>query len=365
MKAKPHYVVLDGLRGVTALMVLVFHVYDVCSPNLVPHGYLAVDLFFVLSGFVIAYAYDDRWASGLTFGQFIRRRLIRLHPMVLVAGLLGGMAFLVQGWKMWDGTEVSLLWGVVAIVCGMLLVPTLPGAPTEVRGMGEFFPTNGPLWSLFYEYIGNVLYALLLRRLSTRWLALIATASGLCVLQASLSCGYLGVGWSAASEGWWYGFVRMLFPYTVGTLMARQFRPVKVRHAFWLCSLLILLAGFMPVFGGERMPWLNGLYDFLCASVLFPLIVWMGASQLVTDAFTLRLSQRLGDLSYPLYAIHFPFMLLLFGEMGFVGSALSPHLVLEHWQMALAIVLGSPLLAWLLLKCYDEPLRQWLQRRFP
>ena len=219
MKEKPHYILLDGLRGVAALMVLVFHVFDVCSSNIIPHGYLAVDLFFVLSGFVIGYAYDDRWSQGLTAGQFFRRRLIRLHPMVLVGGLLGGLVFLMQGHTQWDGTVVPLLWSVVSILCSMLLLPALPGSPIEVRGFGEYFPLNGPFWSLFYEYIGNVLYVLLLRRLSNRMLSAVATLSGACVLYFCLTEGYIGLGWSAANGGWWYGLFRMLFPYSVGMLM--------------------------------------------------------------------------------------------------------------------------------------------------
>ena len=359
-EAKPHYVVLDGLRGVAALMVLVFHVYDACSANIIPHGYLAVDLFFVLSGFVIGYAYDDRWQRGLTTKTFFRRRLIRLHPMVIAGGAIGGAVFLIQGHSRWDGTEISLVYTFIVICCTMLMLPTLPGMPTEVRGFGEYFPLNGPFWSLFYEYIGNILYALLLRKLSVRMLALLAVLSGGCVLYASLSCGYLGVGWSAADFGWWFGFVRMLFPYTVGMLMARKFRSLKVHNAFWLCGALILAAGLMPVFGGESKPWLNGLYDFLCCLILFPLIVWLGASDEGTGRFTLGLSRHLGDLSYPLYAIHYPLMCLLFGKLGFDGNLLSPELVASQWSLALTLVLVSILLAWILLKCYDQPVRRRL-----
>ena len=359
MNQKPHYVILDGLRGVAALMVLVFHVFDACSSNVIPHGYLAVDLFFVLSGFVIGYAYDDRWPQGLTVGQFFRRRLVRLHPMVLMGGLIAGAVFLLQGHAKWDGTMVSLGWTAVSIVCGMLLFPALPGSPIEVRGFGEYFPLNGPFWSLFYEYIGNVLYALVLRRLSDRMLAVIAAVSGACVLQACLSQGYLGVGWSAADGGWWYGLVRMLFPYCIGMLMARRFRPARVRHAFLGCSLLILAAGLAPTLG---LPWMNGLYDFCCAAILFPTIVWMAASDNRSGEGTVRLSRFLGDISYPLYAIHYPFMLILFGKLGFDGTLYDPHLVAGQWPLALAIVLGCPLLAWLLFKYYDQPLRRRLSR---
>ena len=359
MKEKPHYVVLDGLRGVAALMVLVFHVFDACSSNIIPHGYLAVDMFFVLSGFVIGYAYDDRWQQGLTAGRFFRRRLIRLHPMVLVGGLLGGLVFLLQGRTMWDGTVCSLGWTVVSIVCCMLLLPALPGCPTEVRGFGEYFPLNGPFWSLFYEYIGNVLYSLLLRRLRTRWLALVAVISGGFVLHTCLACGCLGVGWSAADGGWWQGLTRMLFPYSVGMLMARRFRPVRVRHAFFWCSLLILAAGLAPTID---LPPANGLYDFLCAAFLFPAIVWMAASDSRSGDAAMRLGRLLGDVSYPLYAIHYPFMLILFGRLGFDGTPYDPHLVADEWPLALAIVVACPLLAWLLFRYYNQPLRRRLNK---
>ena len=359
LQAKEHYIILDALRGVAALMVLVFHVFDACSSNIIPHGYLAVDMFFVLSGFVIAYAYDDRWQQGLTVGRFFRRRLTRLHPMVLVGGLIGGIIFLIQGRTAWDGTVMSLGWTLLSILCGMLLLPALPGSPIEVRGFGEFFPLNGPFWSLFYEYIGNICYALLLRRLSNRWLAFVAVSSGACVLYTCLQCGYLGVGWSAADGGWWFGFVRMLFPYSVGMLMARTFRPVQVHRAFLWCSLLILAAGLMPTFD---ISWANGLYDFLCAALLFPAIVWLAASDSSASASTLKVGRHLGDLSYPLYAIHYPFMCLLFGRLGFDGNVYDPHLVLTEWPLALCITLGCPVLAWLLFKYYDQPFRRWLSR---
>ena len=90
--SKPHYEILDGLRGVAAVLVMLYHIGEgfATSPvdQSVNHGYLAVDLFFILSGFVIGYAYDDRWDIGLTVKDFLRRRLIRLHPMVIMGVLL-------------------------------------------------------------------------------------------------------------------------------------------------------------------------------------------------------------------------------------------------------------------------------------
>jgi peptidoglycan/LPS O-acetylase OafA/YrhL len=354
---KPHYHVLDALRGVAALMVLVFHIFDACYNNIFPHGYLAVDFFFILSGFVIGYAYDSRWSEGLTVGGYFKRRLIRLHPMVLVGGLIGGIIFIALGCARLDGTPVPLHLALIATLMTMLTIPTLPGSPLEVRGFGEFFPLNGPVWSLFYEYIGNILYALVFRKLSTKALAMVSSVSGTFVLLAAIRNGYVGVGWSAADWGWWDGFVRMVFPYTMGMLMARTIRPGRIRHAFLWCSAAILGVGLIPVIGGSTNPWLNGFYDFFCIAAVFPVIVWVGASDCSAPE---RLCRGLGDLSYPLYTIHYPFMCILFSIIGFKGELFDKSAVYPYWPAAAGIAAFCILLAWLLMKYYDRPVRRWL-----
>ena len=177
---KPHYALLDGLRGVAALLVVWYHVfegYQFASGSAIiqeiNHGYLAVDFFFILSGFVIGYAYDDRWGKTLTLGKFFKSRLIRLHPMVVMGALIGLVMFILQGAVTWNGTPASVPAMMTALLCAMLMIPALPGGGYEVRGNGEMFPLNGPAWLLFFEYIGNILYALFIRRLSTRALAIL------------------------------------------------------------------------------------------------------------------------------------------------------------------------------------------------
>ena len=149
--SKPHYMILDGLRGVAALLVVLFHVFECFDWSPAPHGYLAVDFFFVLSGFVIGYAYDDRWKPAgetkrprLTMGGFFLRRLIRLHPMVVAGAVLGAVCFLLQGSVRWDGTPVGIGWVMLAMLLGMFMLPLYPGAHADVRGNGELFPLNGP-----------------------------------------------------------------------------------------------------------------------------------------------------------------------------------------------------------------------------
>ena len=179
---KPHYNILDGLRGVAALTVVCFHLFEAYATShldqRINHGYLAVDFFFILSGFVIGYAYDDRWTK-MTVGEFLKRRFIRLHPMVVIGALIGAVMFYFQGCSVWDVSTVSVGALLLATLMNALLIPATPGA--EIRGVGEMYPLNGPSWSLFFEYIGNILYAFFIRLLPTRALAVLVllTACGL------------------------------------------------------------------------------------------------------------------------------------------------------------------------------------------
>ena len=193
---KPHYELLDGLRGVAALLVVFYHIFEGFSfagggtlITVINHGYLAVDFFFILSGFVIGYAYDDRWKKNLTLKGFFKRRLIRLHPMIIMGAIIGCIAFFVQGGVKWDGTHVATSAVMLALLLAMCFIPAYPGAGYDVRGNGEMFSLNGPSWSLFFEYIGNILYALFIHRLSNKALTVLVILLG------------LGLSWFASLQG--------------------------------------------------------------------------------------------------------------------------------------------------------------------
>ena len=112
MTDKPRYDILDGLRGVAALAVLGYHLFEAVAfaagaeRQQMYHGFLAVDFFFILSGFVMGYAYDERW-DRMSLGGFVRRRLVRLHPMVVMGVAVGVATFCVQGCTRWDGSPVG------------------------------------------------------------------------------------------------------------------------------------------------------------------------------------------------------------------------------------------------------------------
>ncbi|WP_020595186.1 acyltransferase family protein [Spirosoma panaciterrae] len=359
--SKPHYPILDGLRGVAALTVVCFHVFEAFATSHVDqrinHGYLAVDFFFILSGFVVGYAYDDRW-NTMTIGDFIKRRFIRLHPMVVMGALIGAGMFYFQGCDAWDVSKVSITGLLSATILNALLIPATPDV--EIRGVGEMYPLNGPSWSLFFEYIGNILYAFYLRKLSTTALARVVLLAG-CGLAAFAIWGPLGdicVGFSLTEENMIGGSLRLLFSFPAGLLLSRLFRPVPVKGAFWIGSLAIVSVSAMPRIGGSDILWQNGIYDALCVVLIFPALVYLGASGKAMDKVATRFCTFLGDISYPLYMVHYPFIYLYYAWVK------NKHLTFEQsLPGAAGLVVGSVLLAYVCLKRYDEPVRTFLMKR--
>lgn len=363
---KPHYDLLDGLRGVAALMVIFYHVFEAFATSPIDqrfnHGYLAVDFFFILSGFVIGYAYDDRWKT-MTTKDFIKRRLIRLHPMVVLGAVLGVIAFCIQGCEKWDGTQVSISMVMLALLINLFLIPAVPGSGPEIRGNGEMYPLNGPSWSLFFEYIGNIMYALFIRRMSTKALTALVVLAGIGLTSFAIfnfsGAGHLGVGWTMEEYNLIGGFLRVLFSFSIGLLMSRVFKPIPVKGAFWICSLAIVVLLSMPYVGNGEALWMNGIYDSVCAILIFPMLVYLGASGKTTDKHSARICKFLGDISYPLYMVHYPLIYLYFGWVKKENLTFA-----EAWPEAVALVVGSIVLAYISLKLYDEPVRRYLTKRF-
>ena len=367
---KAHYDLLDGLRGVAALMVIWYHVFEgyafAGGGNIetLNHGYLAVDFFFILSGFVIGYAYDDRWGKSLTMKDFFKRRLIRLHPMVIMGAVVGAITFYIQGSVQWDGTHIGISMVMLSLLCTIFFIPAMPGVGYEVRGNGEMFPLNGPCWSLFFEYIGNILYALFIRRLSNKALTIVVVLLGVALASFAIfnvsGYGNIGVGWTLDGVNFIGGLLRMLFPFSMGMLLSRNFKPMKLRGAFWICTLVMIALFAVPYLEGTESICTNGIYEAFCIIIAFPILLWIGASGTTTDKKSTQICKFLGDISYPIYVIHYPLMYLFYAWL--IKNQL--YTLGETWQVALCVYALCIVLAYLSLKFYDEPLRKYLAKRF-
>lgn len=361
--SKRHYPILDGLRGVAALIVVAFHLFEAHAASrfvqVINHGYLAVDFFFVLSGFVIGYAYDERWKTMSTT-EFFKRRLIRLHPMIVVAMLIGAIMFCFQASPVFPNIGATPTWLLlIVMVIGMTLIPVPPSL--DIRGWGEMHPLDGPGWSLFYEYVGNILYALFVRKFSKLLLALCVCAAGGALLHYCVTgpTGDVIGGWSLAPDQVRIGLTRLLYPFFAGLLLSRVVKVGHLRHAFLLCSVIVTAALALPRFGGEQALWINGLYESLCIIVVFPLVVYLGASGEVRSGLSARVCAFLGAISYPVYIIHYPFV---YTYTAWVQDNKVP--VAQGWPVAIATLAVCVLLAYVCLRFYDIPVRQWLTTKY-
>lgn len=365
-QSKPHYEILDGLRGVAAIMVVWFHIFEIHSEwsyykQIINHGYLAVDFFFLLSGFVIGYAYDDRWGK-MTLFDFFKRRIIRLQPMIIAGSIIGGIAYFFQDSPdfKWIVSDTSVWKVLLLTVIGATLLPV--GKSMDVRGWGEMHPLNGPAWSLFFEYIANIFYALILRRLSNLFLSLLVLIAAGATVHYLLTTpnGCIIGGWSISDWGQIkLGMIRLSYPFLVGLLMSRLVKLKHVKYSFLICSLLLAALLSVPRLGWEGQEWINGIYEIICILFMFPFIVWLGAGGQVEGGVMKSICKFLGNLSYPLYIIHYP---IVYIYMAYVQN--NNYKLADSWPVAIALFVAVVIVAYTLMRLYDIPLRKWLRNKY-
>jgi len=353
---KPHYEVLDGLRGSAAILVVLFHIMGMTvswadTGQLLHHAALAVDFFFVLSGFVVAFAYDDRWKTMST-GQFILIRLVRLHPLVLLGAALGLISFLIDPFATnQKAIPLSTVLSYFALACLLLPYPALPNRWTDTHSL------NSPAWSLLQEYIGNLAYALVLRRLGTKTLGVLVVLAGALLAWCAWEKNTLDLG--SYWETLWQGTARMAFSFMMGLWLYRvrdRFPKIRQRlHLGWIAASLVLIAVFAMPLMPKEWPHANGIYEAGMVIAVFPLLILCGAHSQI-GKLEMAVCRFAGRISYPVYILHYPFLLIYMNFVTFTR----PDLRTAHIAGAASFVIVM-VFAWLAVKFFDEPVRNWLK----
>ncbi len=360
--SKQHIYALDGFRGIAAIIVVFYHIFEGFAfaggkavITCINHGYLAVDFFFMLSGFVIGYAYDDRLRKSIGLCDFFKRRLVRLHPLVILGVILGLVSYLIQGGVTWSGESKSFSEVLIAFLCGILLLPIIQGAGSDVRGNGEMYPLNGPSWSLFFEYIGNLLYATVIYRFGINSLKLlvILLAVSMTIFSVFDISGYgmIGVGWTLDSLNFFGGLLRMMLPFCIGLLLWRTFKPETSLFGFGTGVVILVMTFLVPYLGNI----VNGIFEMAAILMIFPTVIWIG-SHTYLGFRTCQVCKLLGNLSYPLYITHYPVMYLFYSWVIDTGKTT----LSETWCASLLTVAVSLFLAYIAYIIYDKPVRKWL-----
>lgn len=350
------YPALDGLRGAAAFAVLFYHLRNLHAADapawagsVFASGYLAVDLFFVLSGFVIAHAYGARLGASMGFRQFLQVRIIRLQPVVAI-GTLIGFSVALSGRLLGFPDAPGLLAIVTSLPANLMMLP-------NVLVPWGIFLFNPPAWSLFYELIANGAYAAVMCR-RQRTAAHYRAASHLVLFVITLA-GLIGVVVSAAMLGdldrgvvlgdWPVALARITFSFTIGLLLHRTrdrwlTKTPELAMPWLLAACLILLAP--DVSSGAR-----AIYDIAFVTLASPVLVMLAARSRLPGRWA-DWATWLGIVSYPLYAVHAPIKHLI--ETFFPTTFLSMLALSAGISVLLAIAVGFVI---------DPALRGWISSR--
>lgn len=367
MTTKPRYEILDGLRGVAAIFVVIYHLFEGCGIVL-GHGYLGVDFFYALSGFVIGYVYDNRWGS-LSIGEFFKRRIVRLQPMVIMGTLLGLLLFYFGQSAAFPLIAQTPWWKALLLFIFCCFMLPMPRA-WDIRGWQDFNSFNGNIWSLYWEYAVNILYALIFRRLPTAILALFALIAACGTLDLTLNIDLFGVfsaerardafsvngGWSLTADQLYIGAVRVLYPFLIGLVLARINRLIKIHAGFWWCSVFIIALLSVPRITGIG----NGLFEAASILIALPLIIIIGAGSEVKHKNSVSVCRFLGEISYPLYITHLPLVYMQIAWVSNHPDASKSQII----TLSASLFFLSIALAYACLKLYDQPIRAWLGKRW-
>lgn len=330
------YLTLDGMRGLAAIMVALLHF----QPTAVPHGYLAVDFFFGLSGFVLARAYEERLRAGMGIGRFLELRAVRLWPLFFV-GIAIGSAYAAQQVLRSTLGHQSVFTFASSTVLNLAMIPS-PTSP-------NLFAANPVFWSIFTEMIANAAFASVLWRVRTPMLWVLAAGFAAVIVPMVRASGHAdgGATWATLP----IGFVRTGLSFTIGMIVARHAggwrrRPgtVAVLALAALCAVLL-----MPV-----PPAMDGPFDLTAILVVFPALIVLGAVFGPPSALA-RPCALLGDVSYALYATHAP--------IAFAGRTLAERLHLPPIALAAPFLLVTVAVAAAAARFWDEPIRRRLGGR--
>ncbi|MCJ2058298.1 acyltransferase [Methylobacterium sp. J-048] len=344
MDDERHQAALDGVRGFAAFSVVLFHIGHWLDAPLASNSFLAVDLFFLLSGYVLTLAYDGRLAFDLPVGHFIVLRLVRLMPLVILGTMMSAVYVILRIHVKHDDLSISDL--ATAVVLGAVDLPYLT-APLVIGG-NQAFPLNGPQFSLFLEVVINIVWASS-AFLRNKW---VACFIAIVCFGALATIGHLG---GDTPETFISGFPRVGASFLGGIAIFHLDRALAPSRwwstTFWICCVVTLATFYAP-----KLP---TAYQITWIATVSPLLVLSGARTILRGR--IRSAALFGGrLSYPIYILHYPVFVWINGVY---------QIIIKRRDIAIegaALMLIITLVSFVVLKIYDEPVRnrinKWLKQ---
>lgn len=337
---------LDALRGVAAAAIVVVHGDFIRGVPSFSGGVLAVDIFFALSGFVIADAYEKKLRDGMSPVQFVGLRFLRFYPVYLV-GFLISLAAMILRDAVGKGSPESF--DTITAVLGLFMIPSvhLIGVPAA-----QLFPMNIVVWSLFFELIVNGLFGLFLYRMASK--ALLVFSGFLLIVVTAYSVAFNGIDAGFDWGTFAFGFVRALFSFVVGMTVFR------LRHVFPAIPVAMALSPALLVAALVARSYLEdvSLFDAFYVAVFVPILVMINSNKVTFPIFG-SVFQFFAYISYALYIVHVPLSFFFGG----IYSRLMPPSVILSLGVGFGFFLLAVGFSYLVTRCVDDPARAWLKGR--
>jgi peptidoglycan/LPS O-acetylase OafA/YrhL len=300
MISKTRYIALDGLRGILAITVVFHHLSLLSNSLFMRSAWLSVDLFFVLSGFVISMSYAEKIRTGMQFKDFYRIRFLRLYPLYFVGFILGLLPYFISK-NVTLEFDINVVW---MGITGLSVLPYFGGYFSDVTpyvSMGSIFPFNSPAWSLFFELFSNIIFYIFVKccndNIIFKW---VLVFFGIYLISIS----YYGVHSGYSQANFLGGFPRVLFHFFLGFVIFRYHTKLTLNSSLPIIMIiLIILVSFN--FGNIYVP-------YFLLFLISPLAVLVGSRTSVeSDSLNGKTLIWLGKISFPLYITHYPIFLIL------------------------------------------------------
>ena len=341
------YYTLDGARGVAAICVVIYHASFFMNVSILPSGYLGVDLFFVLSGFVLAHVYELRFAAGMEPWRFMALRVARLYPLYILGALVGAVSA-VAAWRFHAGTlRGSEL--IVASITAIFMAPTVYHSQNP-----DLYPLNGPSWSLLFELVANLIYVVFWRQLTNRVLGVVVAVSAAMLIVIAFHEKTLQLGGLWSDVG--FGLPRVCFSFFAGVGIFRLLRRLQVLTRWAWCLPLATIPIFALAPSAAWRPLTDLFGVLICGPALVMLMSWYRPGPKATSFYAL-----LGQISFAVYAIHYPLMELSRRALRLKHIELMS--ISPAWLLVFILALG--LMCYTVEILYDRPVRKLLLRILP
>jgi peptidoglycan/LPS O-acetylase OafA/YrhL len=351
--AKSHkFLTLDAFRGIAAITVMSYHYLGKGSSSAIAHGYLAVDFFFMLSGFVLSFAYQEKLDTGWSTSGFIKTRVIRLYPLYVLGLILGFGLFLIGSRFGLTRSHDPIIWLFLCFALGSFLLP-VPGF-VHLAGPAQF-PFNDPSWSLFYELFANLFHAFFLRRKGRVFLCGSLVVAGAAVFYSASKLGTVNFG--TLRSQFLFGFPRVMFSYTAGIILFKMWQRGWIRYRLnpYVGIIILTVSLVAPIALSH-----TAIYDLVAICIIFPsLIICLASSH--PHVRLANIFQLLGVSSYAIYILHIPMILLLSaiwkrcpGVQQFDFESPFARLIFIAIVCVVAVIVD---------RLYDVPVRQFLREK--